>query len=133
MTRRAKSARPSLPDVVEARRELARELSVYQAGAGGYCSPRRRMPLNSRNEGSQRVSMPWRARAMSLADIARRVIGCRSARERRVELHVDDAAGDVSAVRIEQPVSRLAANAPVCSSLLRGRLEQSVASISGMP
>ena len=29
-------------------------------GPGRYCSPRHRMPSNSRNEGSQCVSMTWR-------------------------------------------------------------------------
>ena len=30
-------------------------------GSGTHCSPRHGMPFNSRNEGSQRVSMTWRA------------------------------------------------------------------------
>ena len=38
-----------------------------------YCLPRHRMPFNSTNEGSKRVSCP----AMGMADVTRHVIGCR--------------------------------------------------------
>jgi len=41
-------------------------------GPARYCSPRHRKPFESRNEGSQCVSMTWRA--IGLADIARHVI-----------------------------------------------------------
>ena len=43
-------------------------------GAGGYCSPPRRMPFDSTNEGLKRVSTT--SRAMRLAYIAHHVIGC---------------------------------------------------------
>jgi len=47
--------------------------SMTWRGPGRYCSPRHRMPFNSRIEGAKCVSMT--GRAMGSADIARHVIG----------------------------------------------------------
>jgi hypothetical protein len=41
-----------------------------------YCSPSHVMPFASISQGSHRVSVTRRARALGLADIARHVAGC---------------------------------------------------------
>jgi hypothetical protein len=59
-------------------------------GPAGQRSPRHRMPCNSRNEGSQRLSMTWRA------DMACHVIGSRSTQDEEVQRALDDVVGDVA-------------------------------------
>ena len=55
-------------------------------GPGRCCSPRHRMTFHSRNEGSKRVLMAWRAMfAWGLADIAGHVIECHLTQGRGVE------------------------------------------------
>ncbi len=63
---------------------------LFVVGPGGYCSPRHRVPLNSRNEGSKCVSMARRATV--LAYIARHVIGCCLIQDTRVRSALDDVA-----------------------------------------
>jgi hypothetical protein len=74
-------------------------MRVHDVAANGpgrcfSCSPRHSMPLNSRDEGSECVSITWRA--AGLADITRacHVIGCHFTQETRVRMRVDNAAGN---------------------------------------
>jgi len=48
---------------------------MQAAGPSKYCLPRHRMPFNSRNAGSKRVSMAWRANyAMPVGGLAWQIL-----------------------------------------------------------
>jgi hypothetical protein len=89
----------------EAGKQLLDQASVNamatKAGPDRYCLPRHRMLSYSRNEDPS-VSMTWRA--MGLADIARHVIGCHFTQEMRIQMRVNDVAGDGPATDIARHV-----------------------------
>jgi hypothetical protein len=72
---------------------MTRVHDVTGSGSGRHCSPRHRMPVSSRNEGSQRVSIAWQAEG--LADIARHVIDGHSTQEATVQNVVGDVANNI--------------------------------------
>jgi len=67
----------------------AKKKKVGPVGRSCYCSPRHNMPFDSRNEGSNCVSMTWPE--TGLTDFARHVTGCRLTQETRVQNALDDA------------------------------------------
>jgi len=77
----------------------------FAVGPGRHCSstPRHRMPVAPRNEGSRYMSMTWRA--MGPADSARHVIGCHQ--DTRVHTRVDGVVGNIYACQTKLVLAML--------------------------
>jgi len=66
-----------------------------QWGPPDHFPPCHPMPFDSANGGLKCVSMTWRASAWQILLITRHVMGCRLTKTTRVQICVDEVAGNV--------------------------------------